>query len=202
MEVGAAVIELLTGLGLAMSAGLNAYIPLLALGLLGRYTSLVELPAQWAWLGNGWVLIALGVLLIVEVFADKVPALDHVNDLVQTLIRPLAGGVVFATGAAASTPGNSDPGQFFTDGSLAPFIFGLLIALGTHIAKAAGRSVVNLSTAGIGAPVVSTVEDVSATAMTIFAVLLPVLVLVFLVIAAAAGLWTWRRRSQRVSVPT
>ena len=187
------MIEVLTGLGLAMSAGLNAYVPLLALGLLTRYTSLVELPSQWAWLGNGWVLTTLAVLLVIEVLADKVPALDHVNDLVQTLIRPLSGGVVFAGGAEAVTPGNGNP-TLFDDSALTPFIVGLLIALGVHIAKAGLRSVVNLSTGGLGAPVVSTVEDVSAVSMTVFAILLPVLVLVFLVCAVALGVWVIRRR--------
>lgn len=45
--------ELLTGLGLASAAGLNAYIPLLAMGLLARFTNLVNLPHGWVWLENG-----------------------------------------------------------------------------------------------------------------------------------------------------
>ena len=36
--------EVLTGAGLAAAAGLNAYIPLLAIGLLSRFTDLVSLP--------------------------------------------------------------------------------------------------------------------------------------------------------------
>lgn len=44
--------ELLTGLGLATAAGLNAYIPLLALGLLSRFTDLVSLPHGYGWLEN------------------------------------------------------------------------------------------------------------------------------------------------------
>ena len=42
--ISIAYVELLTGLGLASAAGLNAYIPLLAMGLLGRFTDLVNLP--------------------------------------------------------------------------------------------------------------------------------------------------------------
>lgn len=191
------MIEILTGLGLALSAGLSAYIPLLALGLLGRYTGIVELPVHWDWLGNGWVLLVLGVLLVLEVVADKIPALDHINDLIQTLIRPVAGGVVFTAGASSLTTGNSEPGQVFSEGALLPFLIGLTVALAVHVAKATLRSVVNLSTAGVGAPVVSTVEDISAVSMTIIALLLPVLVLVFLVGAAALGLWMMRRRHAR-----
>mgnify|MGYP001006988220 CR=1 FL=1 len=73
-------VELFTGLGLATASGLNAYIPLLAMGLLGRFTNLVELPHPWAWLTNGWVIGIVAVLLVVEVVADKVPALDSIND--------------------------------------------------------------------------------------------------------------------------
>ena len=60
--------ELFTGLGLATASGLNAYIPLLAMGLLGRFTNLVELPHPWAWLTNGWVIGIVAVLLVVEMY--------------------------------------------------------------------------------------------------------------------------------------
>ena len=85
--------EVLTGAGLAAAAGLNAYIPLLAIGLLSRFTDLVSLPPGWAWLENGWVQIILGVLLVIEIVADKVPAVDSVNDWIQTIVRPAAGGI-------------------------------------------------------------------------------------------------------------
>lgn len=58
--------------------------------LLSRFTDLVGLPAGWAWLANGWVQIILGVLLIIEVIADKVPAVDSINDWIQTIMRPAA----------------------------------------------------------------------------------------------------------------
>ena len=183
------MIELLTGLGLAMSAGLNAYVPLLLLGLLTRYTSLLELPQQWAWLGNGWVLAALAVLLVVEIITDKVPGVDHLNDLLHTLIRPVAGGMVFASGSSSVAGAG--------DSTLGPFIAGLVVALLDHITKAAGRSVVNLSTAGIGAPVISTAEDLSAAAIALIAVLVPVLVLVLVLVGIAIGVWVWRRRRER-----
>ena len=84
--------ELLTGFGLATAAGLNAYIPLLALGLLSRFTDLVTLPHGWTWLENGWVMAIVAVLLVVEIVADKIPALDSINDAIQTFVRPTAGG--------------------------------------------------------------------------------------------------------------
>ena len=98
-----AYVELLTGFGLATAAGLNAYIPLLALGLLSRFTDLVTLPHGWAWLENGWVMTIVAVLLVVEIVADKIPALDSINDAIQTFVRPTAGGIVFGSGTAAQT---------------------------------------------------------------------------------------------------
>lgn len=54
--------DFLTGTGLAASAGLNAYVPLLAVGLLDRFTSVVDLGPGYAWLSNGWVLAIFWVL--------------------------------------------------------------------------------------------------------------------------------------------
>src|SRR5258707_7609002 len=95
--------ELLTGFGLATAAGLNAYIPLLALGLLSRFTDLVTLPHGWAWLENGWVMTIVAALPVVQVVAGKIPALDSINDAVQTIVRPSAGRIVFGSGTGAQT---------------------------------------------------------------------------------------------------
>src|SRR6266542_1575252 len=97
------VLETLTGLGLATSAGLNAYIPLLAIGLLARYTDLITLPASWAWLENGWVVVILVILLAIETVADKVPLVDHANDVIQTFVRPTSGGLAFGAASGSST---------------------------------------------------------------------------------------------------
>ncbi len=112
--------ELLTGFGLATAAGLNAYIPLLALGLLSRFTDLVTLPHGWTWLENGWVMAIVAVLLLVEIVADKIPALDSINDAIQTFVRPTAGGIVFGSGTAAQTDAVADPGAFAQSGQWIP----------------------------------------------------------------------------------
>ncbi|MFI7520890.1 DUF4126 domain-containing protein [Micromonospora globbae] len=191
------MLELLTGTGLAASAGLNAYIPLLTMGLLARYTDLVDLPSGWTWLGDGWVLGILAALLAVEVVADKVPVVDHVNDVVQTVVRPTAGGLAFGAGSTAETVTVSDPGTFFSSHEWVPVAIGVLIALGVHLLKSAARPVVNATTAGVGAPVASTAEDATSVLMSVVAILLPVLVLLFLVGLVAVVLWFRRRRADR-----
>jgi hypothetical protein len=188
------VLEALTGSGLAASAGLNAYIPLLTMGLLARYTDTVTLPGGWQWLSNGWVIGILAVLLAVEVVADKIPVVDHVNDVVQTVVRPTAGGLAFGAGSASETVTVADPGAFFGSHQWVPVAAGMVIALCVHGVKAASRPVVNATTAGMGAPVASTAEDLGSVVLSLVAILLPVLVLLGLVVLLFGGWWAVRRR--------
>ncbi|GGK19053.1 membrane protein [Pilimelia terevasa] len=193
--------ELVTGIGLAAAAGLNAYIPLLLLGLLARYSDLVALPESWQWLTGGWTLGILALLLAVEFVADKIPAVDHVNDILQTVVRPTAGGLVFGAGSGAQTAAVTDPGEFFTSHQWVPVACGLAVALAVHGAKALARPVVNTMTGGVGAPVVSTAEDVTSASLSVAALLLPALVLVLLG-AVGYGAWTvLRRRRARAAAP-
>lgn len=194
--------EALTGAGLAASAGLNAYIPLLTMGLLARYTDLIDLPSGWQWLSNGWVIGILVVLLAIEVVADKVPVVDHVNDIVQTVVRPTAGGLAFGAGSSSETVTVSDPGTFFSTHQWVPVAAGIIIALSVHGVKAASRPVVNATTAGVGAPVASTAEDLSSIVLSILAILVPILVLLGLVLLVASAVWVFRRRRARRTVRT
>ncbi|MGB7295768.1 MAG: DUF4126 domain-containing protein, partial [Candidatus Aminicenantales bacterium] len=86
----------LAAFGLAAATGLNAYLPLLIVGLLARYSTLITLKAPWNALTNPVVLVVIAVLLVIEMTVDKIPAVDTVNDAVQTLFRPAAGAVFFA----------------------------------------------------------------------------------------------------------
>jgi Domain of unknown function (DUF4126) len=191
------VLEALTGTGLAASAGLNAYIPLVIMGGMARFSDAVQLPPGWQWLSNGWVLLILSILLAIEVVADKIPVVDHVNDVVQTVVRPTAGGIVFGAGAASHTATVTDPGAFFGSHQWIPVAAGVLIALTVHSVKAAARPVVNMTTAGAGAPVASTAEDVGAIVMSILAILLPILVLLGLIVLVSTAIYVFRRRRQR-----
>jgi hypothetical protein len=186
--------ELLTGFGLATAAGLNAYIPMLLLGLLGRFTGVINLPTGWSWLENGWVLTIVAVLLAVEIVADKIPALDSVNDTVQTLVRPTAGGIVFGTGTAAQTAAVTDPGEFARAGQWVPVLIGVVTALVVHLTKTAVRPAANVATAGVAAPVLSTVEDLTSVGLTLIAILIPALVLIVLIALIWAAVWLLRRR--------
>jgi hypothetical protein len=190
-------VELLSGFGLATAAGLNAYIPLLALGLLSRFTDLVTLPHGWAWLENGWVMMIVAALLVIEMIADKIPALDSVNDAVQTFVRPTAGGIVFGSGTAAHTSAVTDPGAFAQSGQWIPVAIGVVTALVVSLTKSTVRPAANVATAGVAAPVLSTIEDIFSVALVFLAILIPVLVLVAVVALVWAVFRIVRRRRRR-----
>jgi Domain of unknown function (DUF4126) len=189
-------VELLTGFGLATAAGLNAYIPLLALAMLSRFTDLVTLPHGWAWLENGWVMTIVAALLVVEIVADKIPALDSVNDVIQTFVRPTAGGIVFGSGTAAQTSAVADPGAFAQSGQWIPVAIGVVTALVVSLTKSTVRPAANVATAGVAAPVLSTIEDIASIGLVFLAVLVPALVLVA-VVALVWAVWRILRRRRR-----
>jgi Domain of unknown function (DUF4126) len=187
----------LTGLGLSTAAGLNAYIPLLVVGLLSNFTDQIRLPQEFSWLSNGWVLGIIGVLLLAEVVLDKVPVVDSVNDMIQTVVRPAAGGVVFsATDAAARLDGST----WMSHNPWISWVLGIGIALVVHLMKSAARPVVNASTAGVGAPVISTVEDAGSLGMSLIAIFLPVLVIVAVAVLALFAWWTFRKIRRRRAI--
>jgi len=195
------VLEALTGTGLAVAAGLNAYIPLLLLGLAGRFTDVVQLPADWAWLENEWVLGILAVLLVIEVVADKIPAVDSINDWLQTIVRPAAGGIVFGSGSGAQTVAVTDPEAFLASQQWVPIAAGVVIALVVHGLKMAARPAANALTGGAAAPVLSTVEDIGAVGFSILAIVVPVLVVVALLgLVIALPVLLARARRRRLSV--
>ncbi len=164
--------DIFAAFGLASAAGLNAYLPLLIVGLLSRYTDLLSLSAPWNALENGWVLGVLVVLVIIEMTVDKIPAVDSVNDTIQTFVRPAAGAILFAAS-----------GSVITDVSpVLAMIAGILVAGGVHSVKAAARPVVTATTAGLGNPVVSVVEDIASATITVLSIVVPALAALLLVI--------------------
>lgn len=184
--------DLLSGIfsafGLSASAGLNAYIPLLVISLVARFSNLIQLSSPWDTLTNGWVIALLVILSVVEFFADKVPAVNHINDAIQTFVRPVAGAIVFAASAKVIT-------DIHPVLSLAA---GLLVAGGVHAAKSVAiRPAVTATTAGAGNVPVSVAEDVVATIVSLLAVIVPVMISVILILVAAGMLWwAWRRSNQ------
>lgn len=177
--------NIFSAFGLSAGAGLNAYIPLLVIALLGRFTNLIQLDSPWDTLTNGWVIGALVVLSVIEFFADKFPAVNHVNDLIQTFVRPIAGAIAFAASAKVIT--DIHP--------VLSLIAGLLIAGGVHTVKAvAVRPAITATTGGTGNVFVSILEDVISTLLSILAVVVPVVITASVILLTAWLVWlVWRR---------
>jgi len=181
--------ELLTGIfsafGLSASAGLNAYIPLFIISLLAKFTDLIELQSPWDTLTSWWVIGLLVVLGTIEFFADKVPAINHVNDIIQTFVRPAAGAIVFAASANVIT-------------EISPILSmaaGLLVAGGVHTVKSAAvRPAISATTGGAGNAPVSIVEDIISTILSILAILIPIIIGIILVLLTTTFIWSrWRK---------
>lgn len=185
--------ELLTGImtafGLSASAGLNAYIPLLVVGLLAHYTKWINLAKPWDTLANPWILILLGVLVIIEMLADKIPVVNHINDMIQTVVRPVAGAIVFAASA-----------QVVTDiHPVLALASGLLVAGGVHAVKAgAVRPAITATTGGTANVPVSIAEDILSTVMSILAIILPIIIGAIIILTTALIIWwMWRRANRK-----
>ena len=176
--------------GLSASAGLNAYIPLLVVALIARFTNLLQLNKPWDVLTNSWIIGLLIVLSLIEFFADKIPAVNHVNDIIQTFIRPAAGAIIFA--ASAQVISGMHP--------VLSLAAGLLISGSVHAVKAvAVRPAVTATTAGAGNVPVSILEDVLAAVVSVLSVVVPFVIGAIVVLLVGWLVFLLWRRSKRQS---
>lgn len=176
--------------GLASSAGLNAYIPLLMVALATRFPlndPLLKLSEPYDVMGSWWAIGILTVLLFIEMTVDKIPAVDTLNDGIQTFIRPAAGAILFAANANVIT--DIHP--------ILALAAGLILAGGVHAAKGTARPVVTAATAGTGNWFISLVEDVVAFFVSLISLLLPFLAGLMALILIFFVFRIYRRRKKR-----
>src|SRR3954447_11763011 len=176
--------SLLTSAGLGLGAGINAYATLLVFGLLARWWPAMFQDDMARFFATTPVLIVVGVLYLIEFLADKVPTVDHIWDIIHTLIRPVAGALVAWAAVSDKIPHGAV--------ILAAVIAGGA-ALGSHATKATVRGASTLTTAGLGNPVLSVIEDVFAFVNALIAIFLPWLVILTLIMAAFFFVIVYRR---------
>lgn len=189
MDTTSILLAVLLGLGLSASTGLNTFIPLLLVSAAARFNIAgIELGQRFDWLTSDVGLTVLIVASIVEIVADKVPAVDHFLDSIGTFIRPAA-----ATVATASvlTGVDVDP----TVAAIVGFIIGTPTALGFHTLKAGTRVASTATTMGCANPVLSLIEDVISLAFSILSIFAPILVPIALLLFALA-LWQIVKRAR------
>jgi len=168
------LVQLAMAASLSACAGLRAFLPLFAVGLLGR-VGVVPLDEAFSFLASTPALVVFGASTAFEVIADKVVAVDHALDAFGTLVRPMAGTVL-----AAASLHDLDP--------LPAVVAGLVVGGGTSLTVHAGKAAVRAkSTAlsafhgGLGNAALSFAEDGVTTLGVGMAVALPLLALGFTV---------------------
>jgi uncharacterized membrane protein len=167
------VLQLLMGVGLAASAGLRAFLPLLAVGVAGR-VGWVPLSDSFSWMSDWPALTVFGVAVIAEILSDKIPTVDHFLDMVQVFVKPVAGTVLVAAVITELSPLQT---------AVLAIVLGSGAAGTIHVVKAKTRVASSVVTAGFGNPFLSMAEDVTSLAGSLLSIFLPVVMgmaLVFL----------------------
>lgn len=190
----ATITALLSALGLSGASGLNAWLPLLLVSVLGR-AGWVDLDPAFADLERMPVILVLLALFLLDFVADKVPAVDHAMHLAGSVIHPVAGAALFDLQAGGDLP------------FLVNVLLGGSVAGSLHAARATARPAINGVSGGMGAPFASLLEDIASLLLTLVAFLIPVLaglvVLVMLVgavmVARRARRMLRRRRAEAVT---
>ena len=188
MTTSSLVLALLLGLGLSASTGLNTFLPLLLLSAAARFhVAGITLGDHFGWLSSDVAIIVLIIATVVELVADKIPAVDHFLDTVGTFVRPLAGAT-----AAASVLTGVDP----TVAAIAGLAIGAPTSLGFHTLKAGTRVASSAATFGCANPVISIIEDLLSFSLSVTAIFIPIIVPLVIGVFVL-GLWWVVRRIRR-----
>jgi uncharacterized membrane protein len=186
------LLALLLGLGLSASTGLNTFLPLLLLSAAAKFgIAGITLNAKFAWLASDVAIVILIVAAVIEIVADKIPAVDHFLDVVGTFLRPVAGLV-----AMASVLTGLDP----VVAAVIGLIIGSPISLGLHTLKAGTRAASSVATFGCANPALSILEDLAAIFVSLTAIFAPLLV-PLLVLLVVIALWRLTRRISSAPAP-
>lgn len=172
-------------IALAACAGLRAWLPLLLTGGLARL-EMISLGPAFQFLTTDRALVALALATLIEIAADKVPAVDHTLDVLSTVLRPAAGTLL----AASVLWPISDPFTALVLGA----VVGVPSSAVPHAAKSALRAASTTFTGGLANPVISLVEDAITLFVFLVSVLVPLLGVLMVVATAVAVRHFWLRR--------
>ena len=161
-------------LGFSFAAGVNLYATVAILGLAARY-GWVDLPPQYAVFDNDVVIGAAIALYVIEFFADKIPWVDSLWDMVHTVIRPVGGALI-----AVATLGEASP---TLEGLTA--VLGGTVAAGSHLTKTSTRAVANASPEPFSNWLLSLGEDAFVVGLGLLALQYPLLALVVAIVLIA-----------------
>jgi hypothetical protein len=172
------VLSVCAGVGLSAACGFRVFVPLLVLSI-GAITGHIHLAQSFAWIGTKPALIAFSVATVLEIAAYYIPFLDNLFDTIAGPTAAIAGILV-----TASVMADVDPMWRWTLAVIA----GGGIATSTQLATTKLRLASSATTGGLGNPVLSTIEAVTSTGLSVLAIVLPV-VAFLLVVVILVGCW-------------
>lgn len=161
------LITLSRTLGFSFAAGVNLYATVAILGLASRY-GWVTLPPQYQAFNNDVVIGVAIVMYLVEFFADKIPYVDTLWDIVHTAIRPVGGALI-----AVTTLGDASPSV-----EAVVALLGGTVAAGSHLTKTSTRAAANTSPEPFSNWILSLGEDLFVVGLGYLALQHPITALV------------------------
>ena len=177
-------------LGAGWASGLNAYAAILVLGAAERL-GLVNLPHDLQVLGSPWVMGVATLLFALNFFADKIPYIDSINDVLQTFVR-IPAGALLAYGAT---------GGLGPEVSIIAGLLGGTLAAGTHIAKTGSRALINTSPEPFSNVFASLGEDVTVFGGLALAIAHPITFLCLLALFVILLIWLLPKLVRLALVP-
>ena len=162
------ILSIFLGVGLSASVGFRVFLPLFALSL-AAYFNLWELNDSWLWIGSTTAVFTLGIATVVEIVAYYIPVVDNTLDTIAIPLATIAGTAVMVSTVADLSP-------------VITWALAIIAGGGTAAAVKSSASATRLgstvSTAGIGNPVVSTIETGTSIIMSIVSIFLPILAII------------------------
>jgi hypothetical protein len=196
---------LCAGLGLAAACGLRVFLPLFVASIAVR-AGFLGVGAHFDWLGSNAAIVLFGTATVVEVAGFMVPWVDHVLDLLAAPLAAVAGAVLMTSQLLGATAGSGEAVEPLLHPAVAwglGIVVGATTASGVEAASIAGRLSSSVLTIGWLNPIYGMVETALSLAVTLLAVVVPVLagLLVLLLLPVlAAAVWrilAWRARQRR-----
>ena len=190
-QVGTLAFQVAMGIGLAASAGLRAFLPLLVVSVAGKL-GWVPLSDRFEWLATWPAEVVFGVAVVTELLSDKIPLIDNLLDTLQVWVKPVAGALLAIAVLTELEPLPAAALGIMAGASSAGIV---------HVVKAKVRLLSSALTTGLGNPILSLVEDAVALIGSILSVIVPFVMVILLALAVLGVVVAIRRFAPRTTRP-
>jgi hypothetical protein len=177
------ILSICLGIGLASASGFRVFLPVFALSL-ASYFNVIPLNESWAWIGGLPALISFGAAMIFEIFGYYIPFVDNLLDTIATPLAAIAGFVIMSSTLVDISP---------TITTILAIIAGSGSASAMQALTTTTRLASSVKTAGMGNPVVATAETGTAITLSSFAIFLPIVAIILVVIIFGVIYWIYKK---------